>query len=226
MGFLKNIIRRGISDGINKGISKGISDAVGKAVESIVAPKAEAYANKAANQLDEAAKSVDAAASSVNTAAEQAAAAAGGTSNLENAMNRWAQAAGKYAAAMEKAYGETSETMEQALARWNDKLPGFPVWCFGGTELSIDENGREDDGTVYYIVTVKGTNEAALNAYVGVLKAAGFVRKYSGSDETLYRDLGNGEYLLFNQTEALCDDTTVSVGMYRTKNKKDTEPEI
>lgn len=38
---------------------------------------------------------------------------------------------------------------------WDEKLAGFPMWCFGGTSFSIDENGTSDEGTIYFYYTGK-----------------------------------------------------------------------
>ena len=43
---------------IKSGISKGISNAVGNAVKQAVEPKATAYANKVAGELDQAAQNI------------------------------------------------------------------------------------------------------------------------------------------------------------------------
>lgn len=51
MEVLGNLLKNAIGDGISKGISK--------AAERVVAPKAEAYANKVADSLDEATKAME-----------------------------------------------------------------------------------------------------------------------------------------------------------------------
>ena len=202
MGFLKNIIKNAVDDGI----SKGIRDAVSSAAEKIVAPKAEAYANKVADSLDEATQAIDAA-SAANEKEEKH-----GFSSLEQSLDRLSQAAEKYAETMEKAAG--------GLKEWNEKLPGFPVWCFGGKDFSIDENYTSDEGTTYYIFSAVGATYEDMEAYVKVLKADGFVQKYKDSDQVLYKDLG-GEYLVFSSVEAFNDLDVMCVGMHRTKNKDD-----
>ena len=202
MGFLKNIIKNAVDDGI----SKGIRDAVSSAAEKIVAPKAEAYANKVADSLDEATQAIDAA-SAANEKEEKH-----GLSSLEQALDRLSQSAEKYAETMEKAAG--------GLKEWNEKLPGFPVWCFGGKDFSIDENYTSDEGTTYYIFSAVGATYEDMEAYVKVLKADGFVQKYKDSDQVLYKDLG-GEYLVFSSVEAFNDLDVMCVGMHRTKNKDD-----
>lgn len=202
MGFLKNIIKNAVDDGI----SKGIRDAVSSAAEKIVAPKAEAYANKVADSLDEATQAIDAA-SAANEKEEKH-----GLSSLEQAFDRLSQSAEKYAETMEKAAG--------GLKEWNEKLPGFPVWCFGGKDFSIDENYTSDEGTTYYIFSAVGATYEDMEAYVKVLKADGFVQKYKDSDQVLYKDLG-GEYLVFSSVEAFNDLDVMCVGMHRTKNKDD-----
>ena len=59
-----------------------------------------------------------------------------------------------------------------------------------------------------------------MEAYIGVLKADGFVQRYKDSDSVLYKDLG-GEYLVFSSVESFNDLDVMSVGMHRTKNPND-----
>lgn len=62
MGFLGNMIKRGIGEGLSEGISKGLSNAFEKAVESAVKPAAENLANAAAGNLNQAAENLEEAA--------------------------------------------------------------------------------------------------------------------------------------------------------------------
>ena len=204
MGFLKNIIRSAVSDGI----SKGIRDAVSSAVEKTVAPKAEEVANKAADSLDNAV-------GEVNAAAEEK---AGGSSSPEESLERLSRSAEKYAETLEKAAG----AQEDLVKMWNEKVPGFPVWCFGGTDFRFDENGTAADGAVYYIFCAENTTQEGLDKYVALLKQNGFVRKYSSSDEILYKDLG-GEYLVFGKTDAFGTAPVMMVSMVRTTDRSEIE---
>ena len=199
MGFLKNVIRNAVNDGI----SKGIRDAVSSAAEKIVAPKAEAYANAVADSLDEAAQAVN----SASAPAEKKTA-----SSLEESLSRLEKAAESYAKAVEE--------NTAGLREWSEKLDGFPVWCFGGKNFSIEENYTSDEGVTYYLFNADGATCDDLAAYVNLLKADGFVQKYKGEDSVLYKDLG-GEYLVFSAVEAFNDVDRMSVGMHRTKNEND-----
>lgn len=203
MSFLKNLIRNAVDDGI----SKGIRDAVSSAAEKIIAPKAEAYANSVAHSLDEATEAMNASAEVASESGKKP------TSSLEESLNRLSQSMEHYAKVVEKA-----EESRAGLSEWNTKLPGFPIWCFGGREFSINENYTSEDGTTYYYFDAVGATYDDLCAYVSVLKADGFVQKYKDSDQVLYKDLG-GEYLVFSSVEAFNDLDVMSVGMYRTKNK-------
>lgn len=177
MGLLSRIIR----DAVGEGISKGIRDAVGKATESVVAPKAEAYANKVAESIDNAVKEVDVA-------------------KLEIA----------------------ADAQEKLIAEWNEKVPGFPVWCFGGTEFWFSTSGNTSDGNPYYWFNAENTTQEGLDLYVALLKENGFVRKYEGGDEVLYKDLG-GEYLIFGKTDAFGSAPVMTVTMVRTRDKSEIE---
>ena len=178
MGFLKNLIRNAVEEGV----TKGIRDAVSSAAEKIVAPKAEAYANSVADSLDEAAQAMNSAAQAGAESAKKEG------SSLERAAERLSQSAEAYAKAM--------ETAASGISEWNEKLPGFPLWCFGGKEFSIDENYTSDEGTTYYIFSAVGATPEDMHAYIDLLKTDGFVQKYKDSDQVLYKDLG-GEYLVF-----------------------------
>lgn len=208
MSFLKNIIKNAVDDGI----SKGIRDAVSSATEKIVAPKAEEFANKVADSLDNAASETDA------TATAGADEKKNGFSSLEESLNRLSQSAEKYAATLEKA----AASQEELNTMWNERVPDFPVWCFGGTNFRFDENGTAADGAVYYIFNAENTTQEGLDMYVELLKQNGFVRKYSTSDEVLYKKLG-GEYLVFGKTDAFGAAPVMSVSMVRTKDRSEIE---
>ncbi len=208
MSFLKNIIRNAVGDGI----SKGIRDAVSSAAEKIVAPKAEEYANKVADSLDNAAGEVDAA------AAASAEEKGSGFSSLEESLGRLSRSAEKYAATLEQA----AAVQEDLNKMWNERVPDFPVWCFGGNNFRFDENGTAADGSIYYIFVAENTTQEGLDMYVALLKQNGFVRKYSSSDEVLYKDLG-GEYLLFGTTDAFGSAPVMTVSMVRTKDRSEIE---
>ena len=202
MSFLKNIIRNAVNDGV----SKGIRDAVSSAAEKIIAPKAEAYANSVADSLDKAAKEIDSSA--------QAGAAAG-----KKAGSAWEAAAERLSRSAE-AYAKAMEKSTAGLREWAEKLPDFPLWCFGGKDFSIEVKDISDAGVIYYEFRAVGATYEDLSAYVNVLKADGFVQYYQGSDSVLYKDLG-GEYLVFSSVEAFNDPDIMCVGMHRTKDKND-----
>lgn len=209
MGFLKSIIRNAVDDGI----SKGIRDAVSSATEKIVAPKAEAYANKLASQFSRAAGEADAAASATSEEEKKS-----GFASLEASLERLSQSAEKYAATLEK----TSAQQEDLNKMWQEKVPDFPVWCFGGTEFWFGDCGTTSDGNTYYSFNADNATQEGLDLYVQLLKQNGFVRKYSGSDEVLYKDLG-GEYLVFGKTDAFGTAPVMSVSMVRTKDRSEIE---
>ena len=206
MGFLKNIIRNAVDDGI----SKGIKDAVSSATEKIVAPKAEAYANKVAQTFDSAAEGLGA-------AQENKAETKDAFSSLEKSLERLSRSAEKYAAAMEN----NVAGQEALLDEWAKKLDGFPVWCFGGNDFSIQESMKTDT-SAYYMFSAENATQAGLDTYVALLKENGFVRKYAGSDEVLYKDLG-GEYLVFGKTDAFGCAPTMTLNMGRTRDKSEIE---
>lgn len=205
MGFLKNIVKNAVGEGI----SKGIRDAVSSAAESIIAPKAEEYAERVADSFDEATQAIDAASQASAETPERPA------SSLEQSLERLQASAERYEKAMESAAASAA-----GLAEWGEKLPGFPVWTFGGKNFSIDENYTSDEGTTYYIFSAEGATYEDMSAYVEVLKANGFVQKYEGSDQVLFKNLG-GEYLVFSSVEAFNDLDVMCVGMHRTKNEND-----
>lgn len=206
MGLFSNLIKNAIGDGI----SKGISNAASKATERVVAPKAEAYANKVADSLDEATKAMDETNSATTSKQE-------GTS-LESSLDKMSKSMEKYAAAMEK----DVELQEDFIKDWEAKLPGFPVWCFGGHDLRLEEGGVESDGKPYYWFYAEDATQEGLDMYVALLKENGFVRKFSSSDEVLYKDLG-GEYLVFGKTDAFGSAPTMSVTLVRTTDKSEIE---
>lgn len=212
MSLLKNLIRNSIS----QGISKGVSNAVGKAVEKFVNPAAEKLAGQTAEKINETSAALETASENVKTAAEEN---KDGFAALESALGSWAQNAQKAAEELEKKYGEEAEK-SNVLERWEQLLPGFPKWCFGGTDHSLEENGTNEQGEPYYIFTVQNTSIVALQAYSALLKQNGFKQKYPGTDEVLYKE-ENGAYLVFGQTEAMYDETTMSVNLCCSHDKRD-----
>lgn len=208
MSFLKNLIRNAVSEGIGK----GIRDAVSSAAEKIVAPKAEEYANKVADSLDNAAEEMNAAAAQSTEEKKT------GVSSLEESLNKLSQSMENYAATLEKA----AASQEDLNKLWNEKVPGFPVWCFGGTDFRFEENGTAPDGATYYIFCAENTTQEGLDLYVALLKENGFVRKYPTADEVLYKDLG-GEYLVFGKTDAFGCAPVMTVSMVRTTDKSEIE---
>lgn len=208
MGFLKNIIKNAVDDGI----SKGIRDAVSSAAEKIVAPAAQSYANKVADTFDEASQALDSASSKNNPEQKSA------VSSLEESINRLSQSAEKYAATLEKA----AASQEDLNKIWNEKVPEFPVWCFGGSDFWIDDLSNDAESGTYYVFNAENATQEGLEMYIALLKQKGFVRKYNGSDEVLYKDLG-GEYLLFGTTDAFGTAPIMSVNMGRTKDRNEIE---
>lgn len=209
MSFLKNIIRNAVNDGI----SKGIRDAVSSATEKIVVPKAEAYVKKMADSFGSAVSEAEDAAAAGSEGEKK-----GSFASLEASLERLSQSAEKYAATLEKATAE----QEDLNKMWNEKVPGFPVWCFGGTDFSFEEVGKDAFGAPYYMFNAENTTQEELDLYVALLKENGFVRKYRTSDEVLYKDLG-GEYLLFGKTDAFGAAPVMSLAMYRTKDRSEIE---
>lgn len=137
-------------------------------------------------------------------------------SSFEQSLNRLSKSAEQYAKAMESA-AEKYEEKSAGLSEWNEKLAGFPVWCFGGKDFSIEKNFTDENtGTTYYYFNAVGATYEDMCAYVNILKADGFAQKYKDSDQVLYKDLG-GEYLVFSSVEAFNDLDVMSVGMFRTK---------
>lgn len=212
--LIKNAVGNGISRGINKGISDGISKAVSSAAEKIVAPKVDAYANSVANSLDEASQSLDEAAKAQKELG-QAENGQTGTSSLEQSLNRWAQAMERYAKTVEGSCAEQTA----GLDKWEELLPGFPVWPFGGRDFSIEVRYvDEPTGSLFYEFRAVGATCEELEKYIQILKNEGFVQKYKGADATLYKDLGGGEYLGFGCTEAFNDLDVMCIALGRTKS--------
>lgn len=211
--LIKNAVGTGISNGINKGISEGINKAVSSAAEKIVAPKVDAYANSVANSLDEASKSLDEATQAQKEIGQTEGGQAG-TSSLEQSLNRLAQAAEKYSKAVENNYAENTA----GLDKWNELLPGFPVWPFGGKNFSIEVRYvDEPTGSLFYDFCAEGATCEELNSYIQLLKKEGFLQKYKGGDQVLYKEVG-GEYLGFSCVEAFNDLDVMCIALGKSKD--------
>lgn len=211
--MLKNAIGNGISNGINKGISNGISNAVSSAAEKIVQPKVDKYANSVANSFDEASKSLDEATQAQKELGQTQTGTQTGTSSLEQSLNRWAQSMEKYAAAVENM--QVEETA--GLDKWNELLPGFPIWPYGGKNFEIEVRYvDEPTGSLFYEFRAEGATCEELDAYAQLLKREGFLQKYKGGDSVLYKEVG-GEYLGFGSTEAFNNLDVMCITLGRTK---------
>ena len=113
MGFLKNIIR----NAVDEGISNGIREAVSSATEKIVAPKAEAYANKVARSLDQATDEMTTAGEAASAGEKKS-----GFSALEESLDRLSKSAEQYAAAGRQELADNELAEEKVLAEYLPKM--------------------------------------------------------------------------------------------------------
>ncbi len=102
--------------------------------------------------------------------------------------------------------------------KWNELLPGFPIWPYGGKNFEIEVRyADEPTGSLFYEFRAEGATIEELNAYAQLLKKEGFVQKYAGSDNVLYKEVG-GEYLGFSSTEAFNDLDIMCIALGTTKS--------
>lgn len=121
MGFLKNMIRKGVSDGI----AKGVRDAVGGAVEKAVNPVAEKWANQTAQNLDNAAGAMNSSAKETNDAFSNLRKAA---ENYASAMEKVANDAGYEANSSSSSNGYYNDGMDAAYKIRNVLSESFPQY--------------------------------------------------------------------------------------------------
>lgn len=76
------------------------------------------------------------------------------------------------AAAEEKAQQSRNDA---ALSRWNELLPQYLKWGFGGSEIELEDCGL-DNGRPCYALHVSDTDSRALSEYCRLLAAEGFVQ--------------------------------------------------
>ena len=111
------------------------------------------------------------------------------------------------------------------LAKWDELLPCYPKWAFGGCNYEIIENGDDGHGNVNYLFEADGVNLTQLNQYFELLKQNGFVPAYSGSSNRTYYKVINGVCRAFNATDALAYER-MSIGFYVGDfDKKKEEPQ-
>lgn len=113
MGFLKNAITDGLSKGLKEGISKGVNNAVSGAVNSVLAPKAEKWANQAADTIDESVNATQQSVAAVNSALNEASQAepaktapVSGFARLEGSLGAWQKNMENYATELSKNFKE------------------------------------------------------------------------------------------------------------------------
>lgn len=185
MGLLKRLIGNAVSEGIGK----GISSAVEKATEKIVAPAAEKWANKTADQFDSATEAME------NVEKETG-------KPFANAFERLEKAAENYAAAAEKAADEAAANYASMSvdAAWDSKFAVFPKWDYTPiTNVSTDEG---DDYLVFSIYAE--ATEEMINDYRARLDKEGFpgdmqIRSKTIGDERYVVDFTFAEYSKDNE---------------------------
>ena len=109
------------------------------------------------------------------------------------------------------------------LAKWDELLPWYPKWAFGGCNYEINENGDDGRGNINYLFEADGVNLSQLNQYVELLKQNGFIPAFSGSSSTYYKVI-DGVCRAFDRTEALAYER-MTIGFYvGDYDKKKEEP--
>ena len=95
------------------------------------------------------------------------------------------------------------------LAKWDDILPMYPSWRFGGSGIQLED--RRGDGGMLAILSVGSTSRAELDKYFALLKENGFERPRNWSaDETVFKIVGGNAYVV-NQTDAFQDPDCFSI---------------
>lgn len=198
MGFLKNIIKKGVSDGI----SQGIRQAVGGAVEKAVNPVAEKWANQTAQSLDSAAGTTQADAQATN-----------------NAFANLQRAAENYANVMEQAAKDAGYTPDTA----NGEVPYgespfdefyvyvpevFPEWICGGSDHELRCTGNYDSKGKEIVTLRCSGSPIVLGRYLALLEQNGFVQNYDAWKKTV-----NGTTYCLDTTDA-CVDGAITISFY------------
>ena len=175
---------------LRNAISEGISKGVSSAISSATEKAVQPKAEEYANKV---ADTIDEAAKSLEDAAN----------NLE---------------AVKVDLEQRAALAEDFVKEWNETVPEFPVWCFGGTNFCLSENGTTSDGYVYHIFDADDATEEGLKAYTALLRQEGFISQHDDGDQVLYKEIGGGEYLVFSKAEAFNAAPHMSFGMWHTKD--------
>ena len=114
------------------------------------------------------------------------------------------------------------------LAQWDTLLPQYPKWCFGGSNLTLENGGTTANGMPYYYFSVLGVGNNELQQYRALIKQNGFVQagEYP-TDDMLYKMI-DGNCYYFESAEPFASEYMgvsfgigePSGGFYYTKPEK------
>lgn len=99
---------------------------------------------------------------------------------------------------------------EAELNKWDDILPQYPKWCFGGSDIQLEDRRGEGDDTLA-ILSVGSTNRMELDRYFVLLNKNGFIRPAGwSSDEVVFKVIDGNAYCV-GQTDAFRDPDCFSI---------------
>lgn len=161
MGFLKNVIKKGVSEGI----SKGVRDAVGNAVEKAVNPVAEKWANQTAQNLDNAAGAVEAEAKGTGNAFENLRRAA---ENYANALDEATKNSNPEPAytddGLDAAY-KIRKVLSESFSQYEVKENISPATIGGAGNFMNYSFGIYSDGTPKLFIMLVGKTTCSTRTY-------------------------------------------------------------
>ena len=97
---------------------------------------------------------------------------------------------------------------EEELGKWDELLPQYPKWCFGGSDIELLD--RRDEGMLA-ILSVGDTSPAALNCYFQLLKENGFAAPAGWTDDELLFKVIDGNAYCVSRTDAFQDRDCFSI---------------
>lgn len=98
---------------------------------------------------------------------------------------------------------------EAELNKWDELLPVYPKWCFGGSDIQLED--RRGDGGMLAILSVGHTNRMELNKYFALLNENGFMRPAGWSDDELVFKVIDGNAYCVSRTDAFQDPDCFSI---------------
>lgn len=103
---------------------------------------------------------------------------------------------------------------EAVLASWENLLPQYPKWSYGGRDISIEAVGTNADGASCYALNLLGVGDNEVHQYRALLKQNGFTEAGKFPSESMLYKMIDGTCYYFESAEPFASEyMSVSFGV-------------